>query len=260
MTTTSVVAEAETDALSAILEIQDMEIEDSLESLMAAEMADDTLAGLVDAEKEQSAEPEPEIDEDQILAEIELDDVKTQAYEEQGAKATDDLDPEAVTAAEAQAPVAVKKKRAVKRTSTASMAKSEAIVHKLGESRYEVCVLTNEMADMDDDTRKGAIDDFIVSIDSLPKKVGEKVLNLLCHVANEDTLSTYTDIAIQMLKDDGELTTETLRNKYLDRPYSIGTSGAQSSQMMSLLPAMGLATRSGRTLTKNPNSVLIDLL
>ena len=44
------------------------------------------------------------------------------------------------------------------------------------------------------------------------------------------------------------------------KAYSTGTAGAQSSQMKALLPALGIATCEGTTLTLNGDSVLVDML
>lgn len=56
----------------------------------------------------------------------------------------------------------------------------------------------------------------------------------------------YTEIAIKMLLDNGELTSKELFDRYIARPYSEGTSRSQCGQMMQLLPALGLADRTSR--------------
>lgn len=80
-------------------------------------------------------------------------------------------------------------------------------------------------------------------LDSLPKKVGEKAVNLIAHIAGGAGLSCYTRIALEMLLESGELTSKALYERYKARPYSEGTSRSQCGQLMQLLPAMGIAER-----------------
>ena len=80
-------------------------------------------------------------------------------------------------------------------------------------------------------------------LDGLPKKVGEKAVNLIAHIAGGAGLSCYTRIALEMLLESGELTSKALYERYKPRPYSEGTSRSQCGQLMQLLPAMGIAER-----------------
>ncbi|MFL9603472.1 hypothetical protein [Aeromonas dhakensis] len=80
-------------------------------------------------------------------------------------------------------------------------------------------------------------------LDGLPKKVGEKAVNLIAHIAGGAGLSCYTRIALEMLLESGELTSKALYERYKARPYSEGTSRSQCGQLMQLLPAMGIAER-----------------
>lgn len=81
------------------------------------------------------------------------------------------------------------------------------------------------------------------SLDTLPKKVGEKAVNLIAHLAGSSKLSCYTEIALEMLLETGELSSKALYDRYKARPYSEGTSRSQCGQLMQLLPAMGIAER-----------------
>lgn len=83
----------------------------------------------------------------------------------------------------------------------------------------------------------------MTDLDKLPKKVGEKAVNLIAHLAGGAQLSCYTQIALTMLMEKGELTSSELVARYLARPYSEGTSRSQCGQMMALLPALGIAER-----------------
>ena len=83
----------------------------------------------------------------------------------------------------------------------------------------------------------------MASLDTLPKKVGEKAVNLIAHLAGNSKLSCYTEIALEILLETGELSSKTLYDRYKARPYSEGTSRSQCGQLMQLLPAMGIAER-----------------
>lgn len=103
--------------------------------------------------------------------------------------------------------------------------------------------------------------EFETTINGLAKKVGEKAVNLIAHLQGSATLSVYTVIAIEMLVKDGKLTQRDLVNRYLDRPYSLGTSRSQAGQMMQLLPALKIAKKTGRgELELDPNSVIMSVL
>lgn len=83
----------------------------------------------------------------------------------------------------------------------------------------------------------------MAELDTLPKKVGEKAVNLIAHLAGGAKLSCYTEIALGMLLESGELSSKALYDRYKARPYSEGTSRSQCGQLMQLLPAMGIAER-----------------
>jgi hypothetical protein len=101
----------------------------------------------------------------------------------------------------------------------------------------------------------------LVELDGLAKKVREKVINIAQTLSGKSTLSVYTKVAIEALKDQGELSIQGIKDAFeAHRPYGAGTLSAQSSQMMSLLPAMGIAERMGNVLKLNVDSkVLAEL-
>lgn len=238
-------------ALDAINAVQGLNDVDDLDNV------DDLLAQL-DAEDAAAAPDDKSIEDDAISA-LHMADIKHEAYESQDASDLN-LESEPVVVEKVNLKAATgEKKRAVKRTSTASMTKSAAIIHKLGESRYESCVLCETDAKLSDSERKKIVDDFIISVDEIPKKVGEKVLNLLCHLNSPSAvaLSVYTLEAINLLKTEGTFTTAQLRNHYLDKGYAPGTAGAQASQIMTLLPFMMVAKRDNRELTTREDSIIL---
>lgn len=153
------------------------------------------------------------------------------------------------------------KQAAPKRQSLSGMLPSQAVSTAFGDKMYDYCIMTAEQADMKLDARKIAINEHLIDhVDTLAKKVKEKAINVFQAVGGHATLSVYTQVALQMLKDKGEFSGVELKNKYLSRPYSPGTSSAQSSQMMQLLPALKIARREGNKLVLIDDSPLFDLL
>ena len=95
-------------------------------------------------------------------------------------------------------------------------------------------------------------------LDHLPKKVGEKAVNLIQALRSSASISVYTRYAMDMLVKDGEVTAAKLRAAYIARPYTPGTASAQSSQMMRLLPDLGIAKLVGGVLTPRDDSTLLE--
>lgn len=148
-----------------------------------------------------------------------------------------------------------------KRLSLGGMLPSEALEKAFGDKRYEYCVTTKEQAGMDESTRKAAIDAYLTDqLDTLAKKVREKVINAFQYIGGSATLSVYTVTALNLLKEKGEFTLPELKNVYLDHPYSPGTASAQGSQMMKLLPALNVAQREGNKLVLIEDAPLLELL
>jgi len=133
------------------------------------------------------------------------------------------------------------------KTAAAMFDKASAHIRaKLGEKVYEYAVFSQEVADMSEADRRAAIDAWLLEVDKAPKKVREKVVNLLMTLAGHATLSCYTQIAVDMLYSMKALTINDIRMRYLKRPYSAGASSSQSSQMNTLLPLVGLSKVSGK--------------
>jgi hypothetical protein len=179
------------------------------------------------------------------------------------AKALEELDEQSTPAPDnSQTPAPVLKKAApvTKRISTVGMAKSEALANALGDRLGDLLTIDSTAlalpADVQFDQRIALLD----RIDKMPKKIGEKATNLFAHVAKGAALSNYTRIAINFLVQNDEMSSKQLKDTYLSRPYSEGTSSSQCTQLMHLLPALGIAIKSGGRLIPNPNSTLLPLL
>ncbi|GJA98245.1 hypothetical protein [Aeromonas caviae] len=122
---------------------------------------------------------------------------------------------------------------------------SAALIARLGSVEAVETHLRIEAGDSELSTKDLAelLKERMASLDTLPKKVGEKAVNLIAHLAGNAKLSCYTEIALEILLETGELSSKTLYDRYKARPYSEGTSRSQCGQLMQLLPAMGIAER-----------------
>lgn len=162
----------------------------------------------------------------------------------------------------AQVPAAQVKKKApaTKRISTAGMAKSEALATALGDKLDTLLMVDSDDLALPEDQQFDKRIALLEKIDGLPKKIGEKAINLFAHVSKGAQLSNYTRIAINFLLQHGEMTSKQLKDTYLARPYSEGTASSQTTQLMNLLPALGIAKKEAGKLVVNPTSTLFPLL
>lgn len=148
-----------------------------------------------------------------------------------------------------------------KRISTLGLTVSQSLAQGLGSKLDEL--LTLDVADLslsDEDAHNKRHELMTKLDDKLPKKIGEKVVNLFASIAKGATLSTYTRIAIDLLVRDGEMTSKTLKDQYIARPYSEGTASSQCTQMMNLLPLLGIARKETGKLVLNKDSLLLPML
>uniref|UniRef100_A0AAU6W0M4 Uncharacterized protein n=1 Tax=Pseudomonas phage Nican01 TaxID=3138540 RepID=A0AAU6W0M4_9CAUD len=159
-------------------------------------------------------------------------------------------------------PEAQPKKKApvTKRISTAGMAKSEALATALGDKLDTLLMVDSDDLALPEDQQFDKRIALLEKIDGLPKKIGEKATNLFAHVSKGAQLSNYTRIAINFLLQHGEMTSKQLKDTYLSRPYSEGTSSSQTTQLMNLLPALGIAKKEAGKLVVNPTSTLFPML
>lgn len=187
---------------------------------------------------------------------ISVEDLKTAAFAELEANSSPLPD-------ESRKPEAQKKKTpaSTKRISTLGLTVSQSLAQGLGSKLDELLTLDASELSLSDEDAHAKRHELMAKLDDkLPKKIGEKVVNLFASIAKGATLSTYTRIAVDLLVKDGEMTSKTLKDAYLARPYSEGTASSQCTQMMNLLPLLGLAKREGAKLTLNENSLLLPML
>lgn len=185
---------------------------------------------------------------DAIVADVEMEEAKAEAYEEQAASA-DDVE---MTPVVAKAPA----KKASRVTMTGAK-KSEVVKQKLGENLDKVLKLTtNEAADASK---------VLASIDTMAVKVGEKAVNLIACINDEtpDRISVYSSIAFKFIADKPEgIVVKDLFEHYKDQKangvkgYGEGTARSQSHQMFQLLPQLMIGVMNGKTMKLNDKSTM----
>lgn len=149
---------------------------------------------------------------------------------------------------------------ATKRIAVAGVKKSEALSKALGAKLNDYLALNVNDAALDDDSLKAKVDAKLTEIDALPIKIQEKVVNFYAHLSNGAALSNYTKIAVDILVKQGEITSKSLRDAYIARPYSVGTANSQCTQLMKVLQVLELAHKDGGKLVANPDSLLLPML
>lgn len=154
---------------------------------------------------------------------------------------------------------AKKKAPVTKRISSLGMTKSAALGKALGAKLNDYLTLSIADVGMDPDKLQEKIDAKLAEIDTLPIKIQEKVVNFYAHLANGAALSNYTKMAIDILVKDREISSKTLRDAYVARPYSLGTANSQCTQLMKLLVVLELAEKGAGKLTANPDSALLPM-
>ncbi|QSV17153.1 hypothetical protein [Photobacterium ganghwense] len=104
-----------------------------------------------------------------------------------------------------------------------------------------------------------AKEEFALMLNALPKKVKDKAKNILAWANDEAELSIYTRLCLEYLVKNGSATSGDLRTYLMsnpEKPYTVGTAGSQAGQMMALLPAIGMATKDGKSITLNRENPL----
>jgi hypothetical protein len=224
---------------AAVATVEEVDMDAELAALLAE--SDESEAEELTASAEVSAE-----DLEGAIESIEIDE------ELEAAQAADTSEPDAI-AIDDDATEDEKPKRS--RKNTTGMKPSEIVATRFGETADGILRQNSAEVVMSTDEFSETLKQRIASFDTMPKKVGEKAINLMSYRETGAALSVYTKIAIELLVEAGSITSDLLRLKYSEK-YTKGTSSAQSSQMFHLLPAFGIAQRSGNTLTLDPSSTI----
>lgn len=251
---TATVTDDDVDALFAELE-EELQIVDQKEGelvLVNEENEDDLLeAGAI-----------ADIDELRREAMEEMDEASTATPDDSGiAQGAESIQPKSVSEIVDEV-VAEKTRKApvTKRISTAGMMKSDAIKRALGSKAMDYTLFENSELMGNDAEIEARSEANMKMIDTLPIKIGEKATNLLGHLHSGANLSNYTVMALEILFKTGELSSKTLKDAYIARPYSVGTANSQATQLMKLLPSLKIAVKIGGVLKVNPESTLAPML
>ncbi|MEG0063058.1 MAG: hypothetical protein RR740_00495 [Pseudomonas sp.] len=228
------------------------DLDGMFEELEAALPETAKVVGLpANVEPEQPLEVEHHIEAGKSATDDELKKLALEELDEQSEPVSD----------EAKAPEAGKRKAPVtKRISSVGMTKSVALATALGDDLEQHLTIDSRWTALSEEEQTDKRFALLEEIDGLPVKIGEKVTNLFAAIAKGATLSVYTQMAVDLLMKDGELTSKSLKDAYIARPYSEGTASSQATQMMKLLPTLGLAERAAGKLVVNLHSPLLNKL
>lgn len=227
-----------------IVDIPDVELEASTDASVAPEPTEietETRADNTDALDMTERDPEA------ILRELE--EVRHEAYSGQ-----ESTEKEIVTTAKSE-----KKERTPR---PVFLKRSDAIRHRSG-GDASLFALEIEDADLDADKLNEKMEEILSKIDAMPKKVGEKAANMFSFLKTGERLSEYTKIGLKRLIEKGSVSSKELVETMRWWPdgsmhYEEGTARSQSQQLMTLFPAMKIATKSGSVLTLNPESTIVE--
>lgn len=189
---------------------------------------------------------------------IEAEEARAEIYE--AADVGGDVDTETPAPAPIEAkPVKVAKAKKAKKEKIAAAPRVN-----VNDLAPEAFVLT--LADADADL--AANKDAVLARRPTQKKVAEKFDNLLVSIAGGRAPSKFTMDCFRVLHTKGSATSAefvaaleaTAKKHDTSGTYNIGTARSQAGQMMSLFPALKIATREGNKITLNADSVIADAL
>lgn len=242
---------ADLEALDAVL--ADFDLDDAAEGADAEEMILETTpedeAELEAAEEAALTSPAVLADDD--LADLDLALAKTELYEEQQSST--------VATTELPEPTAAKqtKARGAKKASAGTgAARTPRDIAKVGD---EFFVLAGDPAAMSEDDLKAARD-ATMKLRPLQVKVAEKFDNLFTALSVGKAPSVYVMVAFNLLESKGSMTSADVVGAYKASGLGEGTARSQSGQIMNLFATVGIATRSGQTLTLRSDSKIAERL
>ncbi len=254
------------DELADLEEILGIDAEAAPAAVVETETPADTINSDLDALEELLGEETPVATDavtlEAVEQELHLAETREMLYEATSPDAVGAVDLTPADPAKGEAKPAPKPVKMKSRAHGASKP-SAALIARLGSVEAVETHLRIDASDSELSTKDltDLLKERMASLDTLPKKVGEKAVNLIAHLAGNSKLSCYTEIALEMLLETGELSSKALYDRYKARPYSEGTSRSQCGQLMQLLPAMGIAERpTPGTLTLVKDSPLANVL
>lgn len=194
---------------------------------------------------------------EEIIAALEIEEAKAEAYAEQEPGADMVIEEAAAESNEGGKPAKKAKAPRAYRKTMAGYKKSEVIMDRLGANSHEYFALELADAELSQEELKAKQEEMLARIDGIAKKIGEKAVNLLSWLAGRAKLSNYTEQALRLLIEKGKITSKDLLEHYKARPYSEGTSRSQSQQLMKLLPEMKVGIMDGKVMHLNPESLIV---
>lgn len=241
------------------------EVEGGIDHDLMAQMIE---AGLMEAPKTVVEEVPAEIisetletiiDADELAAEAKADDTRKEIYAAMSAK-SEMVDEETIANEPTPvAPVVVASKKA--RTPATPKTPRET----RGTTTEYLTSLVGAQVQLVEGETPVDIDALVACMPA--KKVQEKLVNFFDHVYKAAPLSVYTKIAVDILRDEGELSAKSLADGYMAATkksgaggYSLGTARSQAQQQISLLNNLHVALRSGANIVPMPGSVYWDKL
>ena len=240
-----------------------MESEDALDAELAELLNEMEGEAPVEVEAAPEAHKEEEI-EDAIEA-LELEEVKQEIYEEQAAADDCDLEEHEATEPEKSATAdddegEVEVKSAPKRRagSTTGMKPSDALKVINEEGWADMLAFDINDAGLDTEALEKKNKSRLYVLDHLNKKQQERVVNMFRWISG-GKLRNYTEIAMKLLAEKGEITSVELRDHYVSLHKSPKTANSQVSNYMHVLPAMEIATKVGNVLTLNSDSTIMAM-
>lgn len=191
-----------------------------------------------------------DIDMEALEAEATAAEIKSTAYKEQEAEqpAAGNDDPSNVT------PITTAKTSRAPRVSRAAGAKASAVLSSVMDEPALLrvaCLVNGDVEDV------STVDTLKSTVDNLAKKVGDKAVNLLRWQHDPKKLQGYTRLGVEHLLEHSTISSKSLTEHFQKSGYTIGTARSQANQLMSLLPALKVASKSGRELTVNADSTIV---
>ncbi len=216
---------------------------DQLDAELHALIGDATASN--DDAVETSAVATEEIDLEELDAAAAAETVKAEAYADQSADESDG------TASATVTPISAAKRSRVSRAAGAKA--FDVLKGAMNDDELQKAAMLVS-GDADDPALVDALRD---TVNGLAKKVGDKATNLLRHAGNPAKLQKFTSIGLNYLREKGSFSSKDLVDHYQTQGYTIGTARSQANQIMTLLPALKVAEKSGRVLTKREDSSLL---
>lgn len=199
---------------------------------------------------------------DEVVAEIESDQIREQAYAAEPPEvASVDASSESVEATVAEDAKPEKKARKARvatikppktpsAPSIANLRPSDALRATMTDDQLREAAFTGLPNGED-------VEAFLSRMDTLAKKVGQKAVNFLRYADSPTRVEGYVRHGLKLLIANRKITCGDLYAALRGIGYTDGTARSQSSQLNILFPALGLATKNGRELEINDQHPLL---